>query len=81
MGDVGHACTLARKYSGATGKSVKIQLDIWKYSSEPNVRISTQISTVDPKTFDCHIEYRKTLDEIATYVKSREILFRRFNGN
>lgn len=78
MDDIGRACTLARKYNRMTGKSVKIGITIWKFASEPNVTINTQISTVDPDTYDCKIEHRKTMDEIADYVQSREILFRRF---
>ena len=78
--DIVRACSLVRAYHRMTGKSVKIGIEIWKYSHEPNVRITTQISTVDPESYDCEVEYRKTIDEIEEYIQSREILFRRFDN-
>ena len=78
MDSIIRACSLARVHSEITGKSVKIEIGIWKYNYQPDVEITTQISTVDPESYDCHIEYRETMDEIESYVQDREILFRRF---
>ena len=84
MDDINRAITITDAYSAITGKSASVQIHVWRHKGRGEADVAVQLFSVGREfgqAGNCRMDVRENLDEIENYVKSREILFRRFNGN
>ena len=77
MNEIQKAADLAKRYNKITGKSVNISFSIWKFAHENKIIFETSLAVVDPDTYECS-QYNMTLNEMADFIKSEDILFRKF---